>query len=201
MPLFSEGFESETCCSAMWREEILCTLGAAEAAFGRRDNSFTIRCVAKGRTGKNRIEMGRGGDSGIASDQVIIRLEKRCWRDGEYRTAVLAHEVVHLLNPTLVCNVTYLEEGVAEHFALMHFRSRYGRNWAEKNAEPLYRTALEDVQRLTKIDPLAIVRIRGKTGWSLSEVKASDLLLACPTCPSQLARRLTRRFYPPGYDG
>ena len=199
--LFGDSFDSDTRDSPKWREEFLSTLAAAEAALGERDPSFTINCIVMGPTGKNRIELGRGGNSGTALGQVTFRLERRCWRDPEHRAGILAHEVVHFLNPIVVCRISCLEEGVAEHFASDYYISLFGREWTEQNANARYRDALNDVRRLTEMCPLAIMNLRGRSRRSLSVLKSTDLLQACPACPPELAKRLTQRFYPPSFPG
>jgi hypothetical protein len=102
----------------------------------------------------------------------------------------LAHEVVHLLNPTMG-PATWLEEGLTVSFSI-HAQRIYGCKVQEPAAGG-YQKALALVRKLDDSEFTFGQAIRERFG-SLSNFSAPQLKLAFPEVPERFARQLARTF-------
>lgn len=111
---------------------------------------------------------------------------------GYWPTAVyeLAHETVHLLNPT-VGATTVLEEGIAETFALEMARTLGGTIMTSSIQS--YADACNAVKQIAS-DIYAVGKGLRESCGALSRVTETDLLLSCPGADPVLAGRLVDQF-------
>lgn len=101
----------------------------------------------------------------------------------------LAHETVHLLNPTVGCT-NYFEEGVAVHFSL-NFSPEH--NEHVRNSISAYCEALELVEQVSEF-PLETARLAREQFGALSKVSAANLEELCPFTEKELVIRLAAEF-------
>ncbi len=108
-----------------------------------------------------------------------------------WATAVfeMAHETVHLLNPT-VGNTNYFEEGIAVYFSLT-LAPDY--NEYIRNSNSAYCEALSLVEELSEGPLETGSQVRERFG-SLSNVSAANLEDLCPSAERELVIRLVREF-------
>jgi hypothetical protein len=100
----------------------------------------------------------------------------------------LAHEVIHLLEPSHVTNV--FEEGLATLFSHeMSSRDQLG----ILSNEPSYLAAEKYVKELMSYHPNATLQLR-QTQKPFIELNDEDILRACPGAPAALARELAQKF-------
>lgn len=114
---------------------------------------------------------------------------------GYWPTALyeLAHETVHLLNP-VPGFTTYLEEGIAIHFAvdMSHNHSTHPQS-PQNNA--IYEEAWKLVKMLPDSPYIAAQSLREKYG-ALSSVKMEDILLLFPQLSNSIAVKLAETCKP-----
>ena len=192
--LFSTDFSCPTVGIDLDRlkRQITAIIAEAEKEYGPRDLRFSICQLVFQRTGST-----ARGDSSVSADtpgsnRLIIYLANSCRDNDVDRAYLLAHECVHLLSYVPNDEITWLEEGACEDFALSVIRRHFATQDAPK-ADARYADAHALVRQLIKICPRAIRAARAKEP-SLSRVSAELLLKVCPSCPAQLAQSLVRRF-------
>lgn len=102
----------------------------------------------------------------------------------------LAHESVHLLDPTAFGFATVLEEGLATHFSLQYIK-QFHPNYTTSNTK--YATAASLVTQLLNLTPMVIKNLRSQ-GIKISQINASQLMAACPQLPKSAAIALSTPF-------
>lgn len=166
-------------------------LQLAECRFGRRDTSCTIR-------GVEFIE----GDPQIhyPSDcrHLVIRLGHQCLSQPDRAVFQLAHETIHLLDPTTSQQVTVLEEGLATHFQLKYMAEHYPPDWPRLISDweeqlGSYASARSLVEQLLEEDSHAIKRMRAKS-LKLSQITAEQIQDTCSGLAHGAARDLASKF-------
>ena len=125
-------------------------------------------------------------------DGVYIELSRNGERYWPTVMFEMAHETVHLLNPTIYGNSNYLEEGTAVEFSLRIVRSKFGTEMPINMS--IYRNALELI-RLLPGDPLDSARsVREHIGGPLSNVTASHMKELFPGVDSVVLDTLVEKF-------
>jgi len=104
----------------------------------------------------------------------------------------MAHETIHLLNPTVSCT-NWLEEGVAVEFSL-YAQGQYGLSIHSLQSGP-YLEALEMVRTLPGGTFSAAYRVRESAG-SLNAATFEQLSTLFPTCESTGLRQLSKICVP-----
>ena len=104
----------------------------------------------------------------------------------------IAHEVIHLLEPTIRSPTSVFEEGLATLFAHdISVRDGLGR-WS---SQPSYLAAEKELKDLIALHPDAVNDVRSQlTKRTFFDLTESDILAACPTAPSSLAKTLCEKF-------
>ena len=177
-------------------------LGLAESRFGPRDISYAI--------------LGVNFVAGVPRiwhctnrEQIAIRLGEACLSEPDRACYQLAHETIHLLDPTTYDEVSVLEEGLASYFQVWYMTHHYppsdwppsNINWGHPQPEYAgYDEARCLVERFLETDADAIRRLRSDN-LKLSQITVQQILGACPTLPSRLAHALVRRFNTPSDPG
>ena len=172
-------------------------LGLAEARFGLRDRSYAILGVE--------FTDGRPGIRFLCDcGQIVIHLGEECLLEPDRACFQLAHEIIHLLDPTTAAAVSVLEEGLATHFQVWYMDRHYPPTrwprsvincWGRLPPEEAeYDAARRLVQRLLETDADAIKRLRSNN-LKLSQITAQQIQDMCPALPSRIAHGLALNFY------
>jgi len=154
-----------------------------EAQFGDRDRSWTILGIEFCKSGPQTWFPGNCG-------HIVIQLGCSATTDLVQALFQLAHESVHLLDPTVFGFGTVLEEGLATHFSLQYIK-QFNPNYT--TADTKYATAASLVAQLLNLTPMAIKSLRSK-GIKISQITASQLVAACPQLPKSVVLALTTPF-------
>ena len=104
----------------------------------------------------------------------------------------MAHETVHLLNPTLLEESNYLEEGVAVEFSIL-VQTLYQVEKVYNPAEEPYIKALSLVHRLPG-NPIASARLFRDQVGPLSEASPEELARLFPSVDSGTLQKLAEKF-------
>lgn len=104
----------------------------------------------------------------------------------------LSHEAIHLLSPTGYPDVTYLEEGLVNHFSLEHTTQEHP-DYVIGFPPERHKEALELVSHVLKTDTDAIKKLRARE--KLLVIITSDMLQeVCPFLTMLEADRFAARF-------
>ncbi|HUT02904.1 MAG TPA: hypothetical protein VM163_03340 [bacterium] len=167
-------------------------LSRAESLYGTRDMRFTIAHDIRIESDGPRICF-RNDDLST----VIVVLGQNVITHPPNVPCQLAHECIHLLNPTQG-NTNFLEEGAAVHFQLEVILESHGRKEHELQRNHLneaYHRAHELYCRLVSIDARAPHALRSPLrGWSALD--SADIAKAVPCLPGDLAERLAAPCMP-----
>lgn len=110
------------------------------------------------------------------------------WREALFQ---LAHEVIHLLEPSHVTPTTVFEEGLATLFQHeISARDQLGKTAIQAS----YLPAEAAVQDLLALYPDAVRMIRQGTKRPFVDLTSDEILQACPNAPAALAERLVEKF-------
>ena len=157
-------------------------LSIAERVLGARDNSKKIyqpQFTDDGPMLRNTAEL-----DGAYTE--MSRGAENCWTTTLFE---MAHETVHLLNPT-IGGTNYMEEGIAVYFSLM---LAPGYENYIRDSNPVYCEALKRIEDFTKA-PLETGRLARKRFGALSKVSVENLAELCPTAERELLIRLAEEF-------
>ena len=154
-----------------------------EAQFGSRDRSWTILGIEFCESGPRTWYPGNRG-------QIIIQLSRSASTDLVQALFQLAHESVHLLDPTAFSHATVLEEGLATHFSLQYIK-QFHPNYTTNDTK--YATAASLVAQLLNLSPMVIKNLRSKD-IKISQITASQIVAVCPQLPKSVALALTTPF-------
>ena len=157
-------------------------LWLAEDALGPRDESKKIyqpQFTDNGPMLRNAL-----GLDGAYTE--LSRASENCWTTALFE---MAHETVHLLNPT-IGGTNYLEEGIAVYFSLT-LAPDYEDYIRDSNS--VYCEALKRIEDFTEA-PLETGRLVRKRFGSLSKVSIANLAELCPTAERELLIRLAEKF-------
>lgn len=165
---------------ASWLGEMISQL---EAQFGSCDRSWTILGIEFCESGSQTWFPGNRG-------HIIIQLSCSASTDLVQALFPLAHESVHLLDPTVFGFATVLEEGLATHFSLQYIK-QFHPNYTTNDTK--YATAASLVAQLLNLSPMVIKNLRTK-GIKISQITASHLVAACPQLSKSVALALTTPF-------
>ncbi len=116
----------------------------------------------------------------------LSRASENCWTTALFE---MAHETVHLLNPT-IGGTNYLEEGIAVYFSLT-LAPDYEDYIRDSNS--VYCEALKRIEDFTEA-PLETGRLARKRFGALSKVSVANLAELCPTAERELLIRLSEEF-------
>ena len=173
----------------LWRLQVR-LLDIAEAKLGPRDESKRIYRPSFDPDGPH-IRNTPSLDGAFAELSHGARSD---WRISVYQ---LAHETVHLLNPTVGQSATVFEEGIAVEFSVIA-QVALGQSTIVP-IDDRYKAALQAVRRLPD-DPFVVARrIRDRHG-SLKGISVEDLQHAAPGLDRMQARLLLQPFHPDGTD-
>ena len=166
---------------ALWSLQVN-LLAAAEKALGPRDKSKKIyqpQFTDNGPMLRNTSEL----------DGVYTELSRGA--EGNWFTTAfeMAHETVHLLNPT-IGGTNYFEEGIAVHFSLT-LAPEYNNYIRCSNSD--YCEALNLVEEFSK-SPMEMGRLARERFGALSKVSTAKLEELCPTAERELLVRLAEEF-------
>jgi hypothetical protein len=168
-------------------------LSEAEELYGKRDCTWTPLGIEVS-DGPNETNVCP------SKKQVHIRLSSKHIDDYDFTLFNLAHETIHVLGPCLRNEVTFLEEGVTNAFALgrKHYSNQGYANHIRSShlSDPTdkYAQALAAVESLLRLRGDAIFQLR-KTEKYLSRITPSQIVDAVPGCPNELSARLCVKFY------
>ena len=127
-------------------------LHMVEELFGPRDYSYTILGIEFASDGPQ-IWYPRN------HRHIIVQLNVSTATDMPKAYYQMAHETIHLLAPTRLCDVTVFEEGVACYFAAYYMKYKFNQpNWSP--TLPSYRRALEIIAPRLNEDIRCIRRLR-----------------------------------------
>ena len=127
-------------------------LHMVEELFGPRDYSYTILGIEFASDGPQ-IWYPRN------HRHIIVQLNVSTATDMPKAYYQMAHETIHLLAPTRLCDVTVFEEGVACYFAAYYMKYKFNQpNWSP--TLPSYRCALEIIAPRLNEDIGCIRRLR-----------------------------------------
>ena len=127
-------------------------LHMVEELFGARDYSYTILGIEFASDGPQ-IWYPRN------HRHIIVQLNVSTATDMPKAYYQMAHETIHLLAPTRLCDVTVFEEGVACYFAAYYMKYKFNQpNWSP--TLPSYRRALEIIAPRLNEDIRCIRRLR-----------------------------------------
>lgn len=160
-------------------------LAEVEESFGKRDENYTILGIELNDCGNPQFWFP--GNCG----NVIIQITDDCIKDMNQAIFQVAHEAVHCLNPIIVGNATYLEEGLATYFSL-HFCRENNINISCSNTK--YQLASDLVAELLLQDNNAIKKLRGDGLISLSSITREMITEKYPDIDKELAKKLTTNF-------
>ena len=104
----------------------------------------------------------------------------------------MAHETVHLLNPTLQACSNYLEEGVAVAFSIA-IQASYKVPRVQFPATPSYGLALSHVELLPGHPLVSGKRIREQAG-ALSDATSDQLIDLFPDVDATILKKLVEKF-------
>ncbi len=162
-----------------------------EREYGPRNPEYVLKAVFRGRV--NQTDLGRGGESGTATNEAIIYLEHTCWHDAVVRAGALAHECVHLLHPVPKREISFLEEAAAEDFSVRYFTQRFP-SAAPTRVDPRYAKARGALAELLEYAADAVKLLRQRES-SLSRTTELLIRQVVPACPSRTAALLAAKFY------
>ena len=163
-------------------------IAEAEAQFGARDPTYTILGIEFSDLGYPHIWYPN------THRHIIIQLASECMRDPVMAYSQLAHECIHLLDPTggaAIVNV--LEEGLAVRFQQSYVEAVFKEPRMIELAS--YAHARAQVDELLALDP-AVIRFLRESGKRLPFVTAEDILGACSAASPDLANSLVAPFLP-----
>jgi hypothetical protein len=160
-------------------------LNLAQAAYGPRDDSYTILGIEFVENNPPQIWYP-GNCKHIAiqltPDTITNQLE------GCYQ---LAHECIHLLSPSGGCTVNVLEEGLATYFAHQYVEKEF--NFTILPTIKSYEIARQLVHKLLKFDADAVKKIR-KSQFAISKITSENILEVVPQFNLADAQVLEREF-------
>jgi len=163
-------------------------LAQAEAEFGARDSTYTILGIEFGPLAYPQIWYPN------AHRHIVIQLASDSMRDPLVAYSQLAHECVHLLDPTGGASITrVLEEGLAVRFQQSYVEAVFKETMVVDLRS--YADARAKVDELLALDP-GVVRFLRESGKRLPLLTADELLAACPRASPQLAESLVAPFLP-----
>ena len=163
-------------------------LAEAEAQFGARDITYTILGIEFSRLGHPHIWYPN------AHRHIVIQLAAECMADPLMAYSQLAHECIHLLDPTGgAAIVRVLEEGLAVRFQQAYIGAVFKQSMPVDLAS--YADARGKVDELLALDPSAIRFLR-ESGKKLPFLTADDILWACPVASRELAESLVAPVIP-----
>lgn len=163
-------------------------LAEAEARFGARDTAYTILGVEFTDLSYPQIWYPN------ARQHIIIQLTTECLRNPLAAYFQLAHECIHLLDPTGGApQVNVLEEGLAMSFQQSYIRAVFKEEMV--TGWHSYAAAAAKVDELLALDP-NIIRTLRESGKKLPDLSAEDISAACPTAAPELTAVLIAPFVP-----
>jgi hypothetical protein len=160
-------------------------LSSAQELLGSRDSS---KCICQPSFGDRVPRLINTPDGGGAFAQ-LSDSAAGAWKFAVFQ---LAHETVHLLNPT-VGHTNYLEEGIAFAFSL-HVQPTYGISVVGP-AAGVYAEALQLVSSLPGGIFVAAKRIREVCG-SLGSANVKSLVELFPACAEAVIEKLCSKCVP-----
>jgi hypothetical protein len=145
-------------------------LNLAQAAYGARDNSYTILGIEFENDAPQIWYPGNCKHIAIqlTPDTTIDQI-KGCYQ--------LAHECIHLLSPSGGCIANVLEEGLATYFAHQYVEKEF--DFVIQPTIQSYEIARQLVNKLLKIDADAINKIR-QNQFTISKITAENILEVVP---------------------
>lgn len=161
-------------------------LAEAEARFGNRDAAYTILGLEFTDLGYPQIWYPD------ARQHIIIQLTSECMHNPLIANVQLAHECIHLLDPTggdPKANV--LEEGLAISFQKSYIKAVFKAEMV--TGLPKYADACAKVDELLALDP-DVIRTMRASGKKLPFLAAEDISTACPGVSPELAEALVAPF-------
>ena len=160
-------------------------LAIAESVLGTRDTSKKI-CQPQFRSGRPQVRHTANRDGAF----VDLSLNAA----GYWPTALyeMAHETVHLLNPTLLENSNNLEEGVSVAFSIA-VQQRYQVERIQIPSEAPYVIALSLVRMLPRHPLISARLIREKIG-AMSEASSDQLKELFPYVDENILDKLAEKF-------
>src|SRR5688572_24006674 len=163
-------------------------LAEAEAQFGARDTTYTILGIEFSELGYPQIWYPN------AHRHIIIQLASECMEDPLMAYSQLAHECVHLLDPTGgAAIVRVLEEGLAVRFQQAYVSAVFQQSMSVDLAS--YADARGKVDELLALDP-TVIRFLRESGKRLPFLSADEIIAACPVASRELAESLVAPFIP-----
>ena len=159
-------------------------LKMAEAEYGKRDKSWTILGVEFVHDGPRVWFPGN-------CNHVVVQLGTAAAQDGQKAMFQLAHEVVHLLDPSSA-KTTVLEEGIATNFALSFMAKEMG-NPSYKTGDQKYGNAATLVGTLLAAKNDAPKLLRQSFG-PFHGITEKQILQTCPSLPPSVANQLAAQF-------
>ncbi len=142
-----------------------------EEKFGPRDMSYTI-------LGIEFFDDGPQIWYPKSQKHIIVQLSSSARNNLSQAIYQLAHEAVHLLNPSGENSASVLEEGLAAYYAWEYTQRNFQEDYSKKARED-YKMAGMLVKKLMETSPNAIKEIRKKFK-SLSSISTTDLKTYAP---------------------
>jgi hypothetical protein len=136
-------------------------------------------------------------DFGQGPRAIIIQLTQQAASDTELALFQLSHEAFHTIEPIKPGSASsYLEEGLANYFAIDYLKSQGISGGRTFLTEQSYRSAYAGVVRLAELHGDFDGRLKSlrRQTKSFSRITAEDIRAAFPNAPEELARQLARRF-------
>ena len=172
-------------------------LDMAEELFGARDESYSVTGIAFWE-GSPTIDFPQGYEAKeidiwlqiVLRDDMDFAMKRTCYQ--------LAHETVHLLSPVRRETGTYLEEGVACHFAVHYMTTKLNENeffWMD-TGDPKYQRALNVVKPHVDRNKQAIIELRrDEAEWrKFGDIYERELMDVFPRLVAEDAHLLTSLF-------
>lgn len=161
-------------------------LAEAEARFGERDTTYTILGIEFNDLGYPQIWYPN------ARQHIIIQLASECLQHPLTAYFQLAHECIHLLDPTGgVPKANVLEEGLAMSFQRSYMKTVFQADMEASLSN--YADARVKVDELLALDP-NVIRILRASGKKLPFLTAADIVAACPGASAEMAESLVAPF-------
>ena len=172
-------------------------LDMAEELFGARDESFRVTGMGFWECCPT-INFPKGYER--KEIDIWLQIVLRDDMDFAMKRAYyqLAHETVHLLSPVRRETGTYLEEGVACHFAVHYMTTKLNENeffWMD-TGDPKYQRALNVVKPHVDRNKQAIIELRrDEAEWrKFGDISEEELKEAFPRLEAEDAHLLTSPF-------
>jgi hypothetical protein len=165
-----------------------------EKRIGRRSSTYRLLGVEFTTAPRPSI---RYSDFGTGSRTIIIQLTQQAARDAELALFQLSHEAFHTIEPIKPGTAgSYLEEGVANYFAIDYLQRQGISSGQTFLTEQSYRSAYDRVVRLAELHDDFDERLRGlrQQTKSFSRVAPDDIRATFPNAPEGLAQQLAQEF-------